>query len=102
MLTSSSEGCDRDGLFAAILFTAAAMIEYETAAMRIGKYEVEKVESDGDQEFRDLAIVRLRCAWHARARLTNLESSAKVVTVVVFGFNKGCSGVECYYHRMSP
>jgi hypothetical protein len=26
MLTSSSEGCDRDGLFAAILFTAAAMV----------------------------------------------------------------------------
>ncbi len=26
MLTSSSDGCDRDGLFAAILFTAAAMV----------------------------------------------------------------------------
>ena len=58
-LTSSSEGCDRDGLFAAILFTAAAMVRYKAAAMRIKNYEIEKVEDGVDEEFRGLAIVRL-------------------------------------------
>lgn len=53
--------------------------------MRIGSKEVGKVQGDVDGEFRDLAIVRLRRAWHARARLANLDSNVKVVTVMFFG-----------------
>lgn len=59
MLTSSSEGWDRDGLFAVILFTAAAMVKYKAAAMRIEDYEIEKVDDSVDEEFRGFAIVRL-------------------------------------------
>lgn len=53
MLTSSSEGCDRDGLFAAILFTAAAMVRYEAAAMRVIKNinEFGEAEDEVDAEF---------------------------------------------------
>ena len=50
--------------------------------MRLGK-----VEGDGDEVFRELAIVRLQ-----RARLANVQSSVKVVTVTVFGSNEGRNG----------